>query len=389
MRIAVVGAGITGLCVSAGLQSSGADVTIFERSDDMRPEGSGLSIFGNGMKALDYLGLGARVRTLTDISYQGKYVPYASRFVGGLRSPNGGWFTKVPAGQIESLRVVERSDLHAILSSAVIVDSVRTNAPVIKITETGKITTANGHFDSFDLVIGADGLRSVVRSCMPFDTGVKYAGYSAWRGITDQPVPLNWEAGETWGNGARFGIAPLSDGRVYWFATRSGKLTTGPADIPGALLDEFSDWHAPVAELITQTENIQCLPIFELANTPKSFIHGRTVLIGDAAHAMTPNLGQGGNIGIEDAAQLVHCLADIADAPHVESTDLFKRLNSYDLLRRPRAKRIALASRRVGRLAQASSPLLVTGRNAALRAVPSRVFRNQVESVQRWELTSI
>jgi 2-polyprenyl-6-methoxyphenol hydroxylase-like FAD-dependent oxidoreductase len=382
MRAAVIGAGIGGLCTAVGLQRAGAEVTVHERAADLRPGGSGLSVFGNGLRALDSLGLGDGFREITSAD--------AGLLRGGQRRPDGRWLATIPAESLTSLRVVDRAQLHELLASALAPGSLRPGRRVIAATAEGRVTHAGADGaadeDVFDLVVAADGLHSVARRSLPEDPGIRYSGYSTWRGITDGPVDLHGEAGETWGVGRRFGIAPLADGRVYWFAVLSVPRAERVGDDAAALRRLFGAWHAPIPELIAARapSRIQYLPIDERAGRLPSYVHGRLALVGDAAHAMTPNLGQGGGQAMEDAATLAALLAPLASPPSTGGAELSAALSRYDALRRPRSQAIAARSRAVGRLAHVRGRALAGLRDVVIRATPAAALRRQLDSIQSW-----
>ncbi len=381
MRIAVIGAGIGGLSVARGLQRAGAEVTVLERSPEPRAVGAGLSIFGNGVRALDALGLGAELRSIA---------PPLGAIRGGQRRPDGGWLTVVPGDAALELRVVERSALHAALIGSLAPGTLRTGRRVLGADADGTLrSAADGGApvtERFDLVVAADGIRSTVRASWPGDPGVRYAGYAAWRGLTAHPHELGGEAGETWGRGLRFGIAPLPAGRVYWFGVASMPADARIADEAAELRRLFAGWHDPIPALLDDTpaDAITRLPVEELAGDLATFRRGRVVLLGDAAHAMTPNLGQGGGQALEDAAVLVAVLGGLAAQAAPEPAAVDAALDRYDRMRRPRAQSIARRSRAVGRVAQLRGRGAVALRDLALRLTPSGALARQALSVQRW-----
>lgn len=382
MRVAVVGAGIGGLCAAVGLHRSGGEVTVFERSSQVRSGGSGLSVFGNGMRALDALGVGESFRAITS--------PATGSHTGGQRRPDGRWLSIYPPDAVSELRVADRAALHEVLRSALPTSTIRTSARVTSARPDGCVTWAgpdgHTHKDQFDLVVAADGLGSIVRRSLPNDPGTTYAGYSAWRGISGSAVDLRGEAGETWGVKNRFGVAPLRDGRVYWFAVHSADRAQRFDDDEAELTARFGTWHDPIPELIASTpsEHIGYLPIDELAGPLPSFVHGKIVLLGDAAHAMTPDLGQGGGQAMEDAATLAALLVPIVTASHPTEATIKTLLARYDALRRNRTQTIARRSHTIGRLAHTPGRRLARARDLALRATPTSALRKQLAWLQDW-----
>ncbi|MEO9327978.1 FAD-dependent monooxygenase [Gordonia aurantiaca] len=369
MKVVIVGAGIAGLCTAAGLGSIGAEVVLIERAPEVRGGGSGLSLFGNGLKALESLGLRSVVPDPVEVSPT----------VSGTRRPDGRWLSRFSPEVLADLRVVRRGDLHdALLSRLGPGVEIRTGTGVRDVLDRGVVLDDGTILDDCDLVVGADGLRSRVRAAIGDDPGVTYSGYIAWRAITAHPVDLD-AAGETMGRGHRFGIAPLPDGHVYWFAA-----VTYPREVSPGGIDEvrqrFSGWHASVGQVLDATapESVGVLPIEELADPLRTFVDGRRALVGDAAHAMTPNLGQGANQAMEDAATLTALLSR-------PGADIDAALAGYDRLRRARTQRIARQARAIGRVGQWRSAPAVWLRDTAMRALPDAVADAQVRRIQDWQ----
>lgn len=382
MRVALLGAGIGGLALAGGLVRAGIEVTVYERSAELSTGGFGLSLFPNGLHALDLLGSGPEVRALA--SSELPSLP------GGIRDQHGRWLTRLDAEAVEhtlaEALVVERHRLHEVLARTC-GDRIRFSVAVDTVTDDA-VEFADGTRESgFDLVIGADGIRSTVRRGWPGNTAAHFAGYHAWRGMTWRPVELDG-IGEIWGPGRRFGIAPLPDGRVYWFATANGNAADPPAGTPETVRAAFAGWHRDITRVLDSAtaEETHSLPIEELRPDLKAFVHGRRVLIGDAAHAMTPNLGQGANQALEDAAQLIRCLTLVADQPRISASAFDSVLGRYDRSRRRRAQRIAYRSRALGRIGQWTDPAAVGARSLAFRLTPPHLARATAMRMLRWDV---
>lgn len=370
MRAIIVGGGIGGLASAVALLRAGWDVEVFERAPEFTEAGAGLSLWPNALRALDFLGLGDQVRELAVFEGQS-----------GVQTARGRWLSKTDAGDLierfGQAMMVHRADLLGVLLAAVPAGRRHRGVAVTKVGPEGTVAHSAGS-TSADLVVGADGLRSVTRrSVWPASQPPRYAGYTTWRLVTP-PVPITGVV-ETWGSGERFGYSALPDGRVYCYATANA--SEGAAD--GGLAElrrRFGSWHDPIPALLeaADPDAVLRLDIYEVPPL-RSYTEGRVVLVGDAAHAMTPDLGQGGCQALEDAVVLGRVLADCG-AP-----DIAGRLAGYDQSRRPRTQMIARQSARIGVVAQWASPVAVALRNAGLRLLPASALARSLAPALKWD----
>jgi len=378
-RAVIVGAGIGGLAAAIGLLRAGWAPTVFERSPTPGGLGAGVSLWSNALAALDALGVGAAVRRAGTL--QGG---------GGVRTPDGQWLARSSGAALleragVALLLMHRAQLHSELLAALPTDVVVAGAIVTEIQQTveqvvvgydGPTGRAETHAD---LVVGADGVHSSVRRwCWPEAPAPRYAGFTAWRGVTEEPIDIEGEAAETWGHGAGFGAVPLADGRVYWFGTANLPEATTFVDERAEVLRRFGHWHRPIPTVVQATTTAAVLhhDIYHLPRPLPHFVRGRVVLLGDAAHAMTPNLGQGACVALEDAAVLAGSLA--ADS------DLARALASYDQQRRPRAEDLVKMSAQMGRMIQHPNRAAAGLRNLAVRATPQRYAMPRLARLTNW-----
>ena len=365
----VVGGGIAGLSAAIALRKAGHETVVLEQAPRVDPVGAGITLFANGMKALDRLGIGEPVAARG-----------ATATGSAILTSKGRELTRVPSDLLEGTIALHRADLQAELAAAS--GDVRLGAEVTAVERDGDGVVArstDGREERGDLLVGADGLSSVVRRAIA-DVPLRYAGYTAWRGVSSVPL----EAGrltESWGVGERFGLVDIGHGRTYWFATKNAP--EGESDEAGGrkaeVMRRFSGWHEPIAAVVEAADEGAILrnDVYYLDPLAR-WSDGRIVLVGDAAHATTPGVGQGAAQAIEDAVVLADRLAG--------SDDLSSALAQYEAIRRPRADAVLRLSRRTDKSAQLASPFGCRLRNALVRWTPERAYRRQLEPLVRYEL---
>jgi 2-polyprenyl-6-methoxyphenol hydroxylase-like FAD-dependent oxidoreductase len=365
MRAIVVGGGIGGLATGIGLARAGWDVSVLERADGSTAIGAGLSLWVNALRALDRLAVWPDIRAA------------ASAQAGGARRPDGRWLARMDDVRAPfDVLLVHRADLHEHLVAALPDGALVTGATVESVSADGTVVHS-GRTESADLVVAADGLRSRIRAQLwPEYAGARFAGFAAWRGVTAAPYELP-DASETWGRGGEFGLVPMRDGRVYWFATANRPEGERATDEHAEVLRRFGDWHEPIRAVIEATPAAAVLrhDIYHLALPLPGFVRGRVALLGDAAHAQTPNLGQGACLALEDAVTL---------AAVVGPDDIPGGLAAYDWARRARSAKFVKTALRAARVTQTENRAAIVLRDAAARLVPPRLAARPVQRLVDW-----
>jgi 2-polyprenyl-6-methoxyphenol hydroxylase-like FAD-dependent oxidoreductase len=371
VKALIAGGGIAGLATGIALRDAGFEVDVFERSDELREIGAGLMIWPNGARALQALGVAINSLTLGHISlcdWRGRQlIDYPVKAISERYGFEVGF--------------VHRADLLTALASRFGADGLHLRADVsgYEYDEAGvKVILRDGTTAAGDLLIGADGLRSAVRRQVIGAGDPEYLGSTIWRGIAKTDgIPLATGGGVNWfGRGSEFLAFHLPDHRIYWAGVAKAPRDEepGPGGHKADLVKHFGQWPDPVPGLIAASEAAAILRNDMYDRAPARRWSGdRVTLVGDAAHPMTPNMGQGACQGLEDAVALGDSLK--------RATNLATAFSYYELRRLRRANQVVSMSRQATRGIQIDNPLLCVFRDALMRALPQRLVLRTLDGI--------
>ena len=375
MRGIIIGAGIGGLSTAIAMQMRHINVKVFEAATSLNPIGAGILVPPNAMTILDRYNLaqqvwdsGNPIESLVVLDSEGKSISRTPAHY----SKNGSIYQTV---------AIHRGTLQKILLSALMPDTLVINKQCLEVNagiNGAEATFRDGVKVYGEFLVGADGIHSKVRESIFPDSPLRYSGQTCWRGVANLTLPQKWlmQLTETWGTGLRFGFVPIADAQVYWYATQREDAggVDDPTIIKQQLLDLYGEFLDSVGEIILQTDSSSIIrdDINDLAPLT-SWFSNSVVLIGDAAHASTPNLGQGGAQAIEDS----WVLADkIATCEILQ--DAFK---SFQTSRFAKVQKIVNVSWQIGKATNLSNKMACEIRNALFRCVPSFMAKQQSRSI--------
>ncbi len=373
-RAVIVGAGIGGLTAAIALKQTGWDVSVYERARELREVGAGITLWANAVKVLRKLGVGEAIEGAAATIRQTEVRTWRGKLL--LGSDFGRINQKLNTPTIG----IHRADLLAKLVDALGREHITLGTTCVSYFQDEKGATAlfaEGDEVRGQLLVGADGIQSLVRNQLLGNEPLRYAGYTAWRGVglIDHPeVPL----GVTFlalGRGSQVGMLPIGRGRTYWFATAN--VPAGEGGGSGGhkadLLKRFGDWYPAIPAAIEATPDAAIIRNDIVDRPPvRKWTDGRVTLLGDSAHPTTPNLGQGACQAIESAYVLVKCLREAEEVP--------TGLLAYERGRFDRTAYITNQSWKIGKLFAYENPVKCWFRNRLL-SLMGGLARKQTEKL--------
>lgn len=343
MNVVIIGAGMGGLTTGIALKKFGHQVRIFEQTEKILPVGAAISLWSNGVKCLNYLGLTDKIAKLggqmDDLAY-----------VDGLTGDVMTQFSLLPLIEEVGQRPypVARADLQNMLMDEFGRDQIYLGKKMVSLEDKAdsvEVHFADGSSTQADLLIGADGTHSLTRTyVLGQQVQRRYAGYVNWNGLVE--ISEDLAPAQQWttyvGEGKRASLMPVADGKFYFFldVPLPAGLDNNRDDYKKLLKQYFVDWCQPVQQLIERldpqkTNRVEIHDIEPLTQ----FYKGRVVILGDAAHSTTPDIGQGGCQAMEDAIYLARSL-------QINTLGLEDALRRYQNKRNKRANELVLRARK-------------------------------------------
>lgn len=376
MDIAIIGAGIGGLTTALALKQNGQKVTIYESADEIKSVGAGILLASNAMQVFKKLGVHKKIENAGSIISNIKTTDAQLNTLYAVELSN--FEKKYGASSV----AIHRANLHKILAEEIGFENIKLSKRLLKIDkENGfKLNFDDGTNVNCEALIGADGIKSIVRNQL-FGTGtLRDTKQKCWRGVSefDWTSKYNQEAFESWGKGKRFGFVKISDKNVYWYAVINESFMKDNATIT----ELFKEFHPEIVKIISETpeEKIIFNAIKDLQPITK-WQDGNVCLIGDAAHATTPNMGQGACQAVEDAYVIGQLFAQGKTVNEVFAL--------YEKLRIEKAHYIVNTSWKFGEIAHYENSFAVWLRNKLVKLTPKSAIEKQLNKVFNIEYDKI
>jgi 2-polyprenyl-6-methoxyphenol hydroxylase-like FAD-dependent oxidoreductase len=362
--VTIIGGGIGGLTLANCLLQCDIPFELYEQAPELTEAGAGIGLSAAPIKILDNLGLGNDLRQSA--------APVKQVFL--------------PDKNLNIRRKISVTSETICIHRACLIDILKQNLPADRLHLSKKVTAVSasatstqitfedGQIISADCTVAADGIHSVIRKTLFPELKIRYIHQTIWRGISGIPLPGRFQNSflEIWDEGLRFLAIPIDESQTLWLGVKpappGGK--DNPETIREDLLNLFKNFHPDLKEFIRTSKNVLRNDMGDLGTENRPWFKNRVVFLGDAIHATTPNLAQGGCQAIEDAWCLALCLKK-------HGQDLQPAFHAYSRLRKPKVMKIVSDSWMFGKAAHSKNPFFHYGFRTLLTRAPEFVLQKQ------------
>lgn len=381
--LSIIGGGIGGLVTALCLEKLKIDYKLYERADVLKEVGAGIWLSPNALQVIEWIS----PKLLEEIQHAGN--SFSRILVADHKlkpiSDSDQQFVKEKFGY--TTMAIHRGKLQKILYAYVNKENIVLGKTFKGYTQNDDKSYTVEFSDNSSIqthsIIGADGINSRVRKQLFPDSKIRYSGQTCWRGVADLEITAELAStGFTlWGKKLQFGVSKLEQGKTYWFAVKLSEPNQrdDQESLKAQLMEMFAEFHPVVNELIKNTSTNKIirgdLSDLELLN---SWYTSNICLIGDAAHSMTPDLGQGGAQAIEDAYYLSNFIKN--------SNAITIAFDKFYTYRKEKVEKLVKQSRATSKIAITNRPLEII-RNFVLKYTPKKIIENQMIDLYKIDKT--
>ncbi|WMN12053.1 FAD-dependent monooxygenase [Marivirga salinae] len=375
MKVDIIGAGICGLTTAIALEKRGFQPRIYEQAKTLKPVGAGIILASNAMQVYRNLGLEEQLNS--------NGIPLSAL---NITNDKLKVISKVDLNYFRDKYNLQSIAIHRGKLQEVLLDNLKQTEihpdhqlkDLTKEKEGYQLKYENGKSVNSSLLLGADGIHSKVRAALFPNSKIRNMKQLCWRGVTEFKLPSIYksELNEIWGRGDRFAFVQFSEDKIYWYAVKSFEKSEN--EFSSDKLSLYFEKYPPIVQEIIKATAFDTIhvTVMEDLEPIKKWHDEFACLMGDAAHATTPNMGQGACQSIEDAYTLADCLANQSDS---------RAFAAYQKLRMSKAHQVVNQSWQIGKISHWKNPIGIAFRNSILKIIPEKLNLVQLEKLFQLE----